>query len=71
MLVHKAYVSGPVSQIGFYIDGSVNGGNSGGPIIDVIDETIIGIVTQRRFLGVSQLQEISARAKQFDLYYPG
>lgn len=64
LLVHKAYVSGPYNDIGFYIDGSVNGGNSGGPIIDTADESIIGIITQRRFLGAKQLQGVSQKAKQ-------
>lgn len=64
LLVHKAVVSGPFNNLGFYIDGSVNGGNSGGPIIDITDELIIGVVTQRRFLGSVKLQEISEKAKQ-------
>lgn len=64
LLVHKAYISGPANQVGFYIDGSVNGGNSGGPIIDISDLSVIGIVTQRRFLGAAQLQGISSKAKQ-------
>ncbi|MDD3878974.1 MAG: serine protease [Syntrophomonas sp.] len=64
LLVHKASVSGPAADNGFYIDGSVNGGNSGGPIVDTEDFCIVGIVTQRRFLGANQLQLISSRANE-------
>ena len=51
LLVHEAIVSGPANPNGFYVDGSVNGGNSGGPIIDGTTGLAIGIVTQRRFMG--------------------
>lgn len=51
LLVHEAIISGPVNNHGFYIDGSVNGGNSGGPIVDQQTGELVGIVTQRRFLG--------------------
>lgn len=68
LLVQKAYVSGPVRNIGFHIDGSVNGGNSGGPVIDVSDQAAIGIVTQRRFLGGQDLEEIDERADELYRY---
>ncbi|MCL2362446.1 MAG: serine protease [Defluviitaleaceae bacterium] len=68
LLVHKAYVSGPYNSVGFYIDGSVNGGNSGGPIIDMFDGKVIGIVTQRRFLGGHALDNISNRAEDLSKY---
>ena len=64
LLVHKAIVSAPINDVAFYIDGSINGGNSGGPIIDATDKTVIGIVTQRRFLGGPELDEIANKAKQ-------
>ena len=50
LLVQAASVSGPFDNLGFYIDSSVNGGNSGGPIVDMEDMKVVGIVTQRRFL---------------------
>lgn len=56
LLVHEAVVSAPLSQHAFYIDGSVNGGNSGGPIVDKNTGHVIGIITQRRFLGAQSLQ---------------
>lgn len=34
----------------FYIDGPVNEGNSGGPIIRLSDNAIIGIISARRFI---------------------
>lgn len=58
LLVHEAIVSGPANPSGFYIDGSVNGGNSGGPIVDKASGEVIGIVTQRRFLGAVQLGQL-------------
>lgn len=68
LLVQEAYVSGPVGNIGFHIDGSVNGGNSGGPVIDVSDQTVVGIVTQRRFLGGQDLEEIGETANELYRY---
>ncbi|WP_418894057.1 S1 family peptidase [Limibacterium fermenti] len=64
LLVHNAIVSGYPNEKAFYIDGSVNGGNSGGPIIDISDFSVIGIVTQRRFLGSSELNSISAESNK-------
>jgi hypothetical protein len=58
LLVHEAIVSGPAHPRGFYVDGSVNGGNSGGPIVDGASGEVIGIVTQRRFLGAVQLGQL-------------
>jgi len=58
LLVHEAVVSGPAPPHGFYIDGSVNGGNSGGPIVEKTSGELIGLVTQRRFLGALQLGQL-------------
>lgn len=58
LLVHSATVSGPAVQTGFYIDGSVNGGNSGGPVVDRDSGEVIGIITQRRFLGGAPLEDL-------------
>jgi S1-C subfamily serine protease len=63
LLVHEAIVSGPVQQHAFYIDGSVNGGNSGGPIVNNAGE-LVGIVTQRRFLGGQSLQTLGQQVAQ-------
>ena len=59
LLVQTAYVSGPFDEVGFYIDGSVNGGNPRGPIIDMSDMKVIGIATQRRFLTPIDLNQVS------------
>jgi len=68
LLVHKAVVSGYPNDKSFYIDGSVNGGNSGGPVVDMSDFSVVGIVTQRRFLGNVELHKISDEATQLQDY---
>jgi S1-C subfamily serine protease len=64
LLVHEAIVSGPAKPNGFYVDGSVNGGNSGGPIIDATSGLVVGIVTQRRFMGGIQLGQLRGQIAQ-------
>ena len=64
LLVQAAIVSGLVSDRVFYLDGSVNGGNSGGPIVDPSDGCVVGVVTQRRFLGAQDLGQLRAAAEQ-------
>lgn len=64
LLVQRAIISGQISKDVFYLDGSVNAGNSGGPIVDMSDGTVIGIVTQRRFLGAQDLGELRVTAQQ-------
>jgi len=64
LLVQSAIISGHLNDSVFYIDGSINGGNSGGPIIDCSDGTVIGIVTQRRFLGAQDLRQLAETASQ-------
>jgi hypothetical protein len=64
LLVQRAVVAGLITGEIFYIDGSVNGGNSGGPIIHPEHGTVIGIVTQRRFLGAADLETLGKAAKQ-------
>ena len=64
LLVQRAIISGLIDDNIFYIDGSVNGGNSGGPIVDLSDGSMIGIVTERRFLGgadLDNMQEVAER----------
>jgi hypothetical protein len=69
LLVHEAPVSGPFDSIGFYIDGSVNGGNSGGPIISRDNGQLVGIVTQRRFLGGIDLDQVENQMEEIDQHY--
>jgi hypothetical protein len=64
LLVQEAIVSAPIENHGFYLDGSVNGGNSGGPIIDKADGKVLGIVTQRRFLGNIPMAPLRTQAQQ-------
>ncbi len=64
LLVNRGIVSGLHSDHSFYLDGVVNGGNSGGPIIDPSDFTVIGIITQRRFFGGRDLDAMSDEAHQ-------
>lgn len=68
LLVHEAVISAPLSQHAFYIDGSINGGNSGGPIISAITGEVLGIVTQRRFMGVQSLQTLAPQVSQLSQY---
>ncbi|MER1585613.1 S1 family peptidase [Enterobacter hormaechei] len=49
LLTSEAIISSPLDEGKFAIDGMVNGGNSGGPIIDRDSGEVVGIVTQRRY----------------------
>ena len=64
LLVHEAIVSAPLAAHAFYVDGSVNGGNSGGPIVDAATGELVGIVTQRRFMGGSSLEVLAPQIAQ-------
>ena len=64
LLVQRAVVAGLLPDQAFYIDGSVNGGNSGGPVVDTSDGTVVGIVTQRRFLGAPDLAQLQKAAQR-------
>lgn len=68
LLAHQAIVSGPAGAKGFFIDGSVNGGNSGGPIVERQSGHAIGIVTQRRFLGEGELDNLKAEMEPLEKY---
>jgi S1-C subfamily serine protease len=63
LLVQQAVVAGPTPK-GFYLDGSVNEGNSGGPVVDRATGEVLGIVTQRRFPGEQALQQTVDLANQ-------
>jgi S1-C subfamily serine protease len=67
LLVQEAIVAGPCEDDAFYMDGSVNGGNSGGPVVDS-EGLLVGIVTQRRFLSGSDLEAMSEEAEQLAAY---
>lgn len=56
-LVHNATVSGPHPR-GFYLDGSVNLGNSGGPIVSPETTDVVGIVTKSEIYGNRSLEKI-------------
>jgi S1-C subfamily serine protease len=64
LLSQRAIVAGHLSEGAFYIDGSVNGGNSGGPIVDRTSGAAIGVVTQRRFLGGRDLESMAEEAEK-------
>jgi S1-C subfamily serine protease len=55
-LLHTAIVSGPHNH-GFYLDGSVNLGNSGGPIVDKDSGEVVGIVTESQVYQSQSLEE--------------
>ncbi|MBX3065225.1 MAG: trypsin-like peptidase domain-containing protein [Anaerolineae bacterium] len=71
LLIQQAIVAGNLDEEKFYIDGSVNGGNSGGPIVDFSDGKIIGIVTQRRFIFANKTDwdQIATTAKELREHY--
>lgn len=51
LTVHRGFVSSIYQKNGIniiQIDGSVNGGNSGGPLIDLISKNVVGVVTRAR-----------------------
>jgi hypothetical protein len=56
-LVHTATVSGPHAH-GFYLDGGVNLGNSGGPIAGAETGDVVGIVTESRMYRSQPLEDI-------------
>lgn len=63
LLTHEAILSAPLETHKFCLDGMVNGGNSGGPIVDPDNGLVVGIVTKRRYPGWETADEISKQAK--------
>lgn len=59
LLTNEAIISAPMDLGRFAIDGMVNGGNSGGPIIDQQSGELVGVITQRRFLMGDQADAFS------------
>lgn len=64
LLTSEAVLSAPFENDHFYLDGMVNGGNSGGPIVNIDDGKVVGIVTQRRYLGAENADVIAHNAKE-------
>lgn len=69
LIVQKGYVSAPFKDKGFYIDASVNGGNSGGPIVELEEGKVIGIITKRRFLVPQDLEQLNKNLKAIHKHF--
>ena len=63
LLTHEAILSAPLDTHKFYLDGMINGGNSGGPIVDPDDGRVVGVVTLRRYAGKQSADAIAIHAK--------
>ncbi|HAJ7390815.1 TPA: trypsin-like peptidase domain-containing protein [Escherichia coli] len=63
LLTSEAIISSPLEGGKFAIDGMVNGGNSGGPIVDLETGNVVGIVTQRRYPGKGEADDIGEKSK--------
>lgn len=63
LLIHQATISG-YHDNGVYLDGAVNGGNSGGPVILEDSAEVMGIVTYKRFVSHKELQKLEANWRQ-------
>lgn len=68
LLTNEAIISAPMDAGRFALDGMVNGGNSGGPIIDRETGEAIGIVTQRRYVLPPDAQQLSNEVAQLRGY---
>ncbi|MEC3939161.1 serine protease [Leclercia adecarboxylata] len=64
LLTSEAIISAPLNEGQFAIDGMVNGGNSGGPIIDAESGQVIGIITARRYVNGDKAKQLQAEAAQ-------
>jgi len=49
LLTSEAIISAPMDAGCFALDGMINKGNSGGPIVEVEEGKVVGIVTRRRY----------------------
>jgi len=63
LLVRHGRVAAPYT-FGFYIDGSVNGGDSGGPTVDLQSGQVLGVVTYRRFFNQDELRAAAETGRQ-------
>ncbi|MCZ7840127.1 serine protease [Leclercia adecarboxylata] len=68
LLTSEAIISAPMTAGRFAIDGMVNSGNSGGPIIDSESGNVVGIITQRRYASGEKAQQLYADAAQLRAY---
>lgn len=64
LLTSEAIISAPMADEKFYLDGMINKGNSGGPIVDIDSGLVIGIVTQRRYQHEREANYLQDSAKQ-------
>lgn len=58
LLVQSAKIAGEYGDYGFYLDGSVNKGNSGGPIVDLESESVVGYVTFKRYVEQDTIDQV-------------
>ncbi|HCO6569863.1 TPA: trypsin-like peptidase domain-containing protein [Escherichia coli] len=63
LLTSEAIISAPMTGGQFAIDGMVNGGNSGGPIVLAETGNVVGVVTERRYVGGENAKEIADKAE--------
>lgn len=68
LLTHEGIISAPLEKGMFSIDGMVNGGNSGGPVVDASSGDAIGMVTQRRFMLGGDAEKLNREAIQLRSY---
>lgn len=68
LLTSEAIISAPLTAGKFAIDGMVNGGNSGGPIIDAESGLVIGLVTARRYASGEKAEQLQEEAAQLRAY---
>jgi hypothetical protein len=69
LTAHIGYISGIYEQNKvktLQIDGSVNGGNSGGPLIDIKTGKVVGIVTKRNIGFIAKQFEELIKALQYN-----
>lgn len=58
LLVQSARIAGSYGGKGYYLDGSVNKGNSGGPVIHLDSESVIGYTTFKRYVEHQLIDEV-------------
>lgn len=68
LLTSEGIISAPKPNGRFNIDGMINGGNSGGPIVDTETGDVIGIITQRRYVLNDESRLIDEEIKKLQNY---
>jgi S1-C subfamily serine protease len=69
LLVQRAIVSGLYEEdLGFYLDGPVNGGNSGGPVVSVETGKVVGITTASRYMTDDEWERLASEAQQLEAH---